>query len=110
MFRMSIKPKYVDLEYLMDQLIKNPVVVITNTKRNTKVMQLLGMYGQELRQKKLLSKSYDRRLKETTLILKCNNFYTPGTIEKKKSANHTTDYIFNTVGIPKVALLEIPEF
>lgn len=103
MFTLSIKPKYVELENLMDHLMVDPVVVV----KNPKVVQSLGIHARELRKKKLLHISPDLRLKETSIILKCSNYYTPGSVTKKVGTNATIDYIFNTPGIPKITL---PDF
>jgi len=103
MFTLSIKPKYVELENLMDHLMTDPVVVV----KNPKVVQSLGIHARDLRKKKLLHISPDLRLKETSIILKCSNYYTPGNVAKKTGPNSTIDYVFNTPGIPKITLPDI---
>lgn len=110
MFTLPIKQKYIKLENLMDNLMIDPVVVVKNTKINTKTVQLLGIFGQELRRKKMLNVSYDPKLKETTLILKCNNFYNPGAVTKKINDHGCIKYIFNDTNIPKITWPKIPDF
>lgn len=106
MFTISIKPQYKEIISLIDILIDEPGVLV----KNPKLVRRLGIHAKELRRQKLLHISPDPELKETSIVLKCSNYYTPGLVTKKKSANHTTDYIFNTVGIPKITLPETPEF
>lgn len=103
MFTLSIKPKYVELENLMDHLMVDPVVIV----KKPKVVQRLGIHARELRRKKLLHISPDLRLKETSIILKCSNYYAPGSVTKKIGQNGTIDYTFNTVGIPKITLPDL---
>jgi len=109
MFTLPIKPKYIVLEDLVDHLIVEPVVVVKNTKNNTKAVQLLGIFGRELRRKKMLNMSYDPKLKETSLILKCNNYYNPGSVIKKKNGHGSINYMFNDISIPKITWPKIPD-
>ena len=106
MFTVSIKPKYVEIVDLMDVLIEKPGILA----KNPRLMQRLGMHTKELRKRGLLHISLDPQLKETSIILKCSNYYTPGVVTKKKSRNHTVDYTFNTVGVPNIILPKIYDF
>ena len=106
MFTVSIKPKHVEIVDLMDVLIEKPGVLA----KNPRLVQRLGIHAKELRKRGLLHISPDPELRETSIILKCSNYYTPGVVTKKKSRNHTIDYTFNTVGVPKITLPEVPSF
>lgn len=102
MFTLSIKPKYVELENLMDTLIKEPLVIVSDKK----LLDAFGIYARELRVKRLLHSSPDRNLHESALILKCSDYYTPGVVKKKKNGKNI-NYIFEVTNIPKIKLPEI---
>lgn len=102
MFTLSIKPKYVEIENLMDTLIKEPLVIVSDKK----LLDAFGIYAKELRTKRLLHSSPDRNLHESALILKCSDYYTPGVVRKTKNGKKI-NYVFEVTNIPKIRLPEI---
>lgn len=107
MFTFDLPSKYVKFEPLVDRLISEPNVIIPNSKVNQQYIQQFGNAVKSLRQKKLLHKSRDRRLRETTYILKCSNFYIHGSVVKNKNGKNHVKYVFNTMGVPKVDIPEV---
>lgn len=97
MFKVSLSRKYPKVVNLMDRCISEPVVL----ESNKRTLDLFGIYTRELKTKKLLHKSADRHLHETSLILKCSDYYTPGIVKKVKN-NKQIHYIFEHTDIPKI--------
>jgi hypothetical protein len=102
MFTLSIKPKYIELENLMDHLIEEPLVILS-----ANLAKSLGIQARELRERGLLHISQDRKNGDTVAFLKCSNYFTPLIVKKKKYRNHTIDYEFKITNIPKIELPEI---
>jgi len=96
MFKLSIKPSNKDIEVLMDRLIAEPLVIITDDKKARR----LGIYAKPLRDRGVLHISPDAKLKETVAFLKCNNYYKANMVKKKKGKR--IDYEFNDLLIPKI--------
>ena len=101
MYKLSIKPKYKEVEMMMYKLIEMPVLIV---KDNAKIRSL-GIQAKSLRDVGLLHISQDPKLRETTCILKCSNYYIPGNAKKIKRRNCSIDYTFdmtNMIKLPKI--------
>lgn len=107
MFTFDLPSKYMRFEPLIDSLISEPNIIIPNSKVSQQYVQQFGNAIKVLRQKKLLHKSRDRRLKETTYILKCSNFYVPSSVVKIKNNKNHIKYVFSSMGVPKVDVPEV---
>jgi hypothetical protein len=85
-----------DVEQLLDTLIDNPLVIL----RNDKLARKLGIYAKSLRDEKILHISPDKKLNETVVFLKCNNYIKPKSIVKKKGKR--IEYVFNDILVPNL--------
>ncbi len=97
-YKFSIKRNLPNLERLMDGLINEPYVII----KNKSTVQSLGIYGRELRKRKILHISPDEKLGESVALLKINNHTRPGSVKKKKGRK--IDYIFEDTFIKDLSI------
>jgi hypothetical protein len=94
MYTFRLKPKLLNIEKLMDDLIEYPLVII----KDDKLARKLGIYAKPLKDEKILHISHDGKLDETVAFLKCNNYRVPNSVQKKKGKR--IEYIFDSMLFP----------
>jgi len=94
MYSFKMKPRYPEVERLMDEMLIKPIVIIKEPKQASK----LGQIAKPLRDEGVLHISQDKKLHgETIAFLKINNV-NGKKVKKKKGRN--IEYLFENMMIP----------